>query len=198
MPVAVIVDWDGPYNSFDDFKKAMKEWSTNERTLYMALGSHNIVRYIGMTESPQSRPNQHPKLRDPKNRTFYTGNIVTQGISGRLSRKHAPDLTIAEHMLIWSIRPELNTRLVCKVPDDCVSVFSRFFTADNNEVSHNPLPKFGTYILAGSSFSDSQCTPSSGVPGDHAPPCTGSRGTPCSSRGRRPTLPIITPFPASI
>ena len=33
---------------------------------------------------------------------------------------------------------------------------------------------------------DSPCTPSNGVPGDHAPPCTGSRGTPCSSRGKGP------------
>ena len=197
MPVAVIVDWDGPYNSFDDFKKAMKEWSTNERTLYMALGSHNIVRYIGMTESPQSRPNQHPKLRDPKNRTFYTGNIVTQGISGRLSRKHAPDLTIAEHMLIWSIRPELNTRLVCKVPDDCVSVFSRFFTADNNEVSHNPLPKFGTYILAGSSFWTLSARRRAAYRATMHPPAPVAVA-PLAAVAAKAHLPIITPFPASI
>ena len=146
MPVAVVVDWYGPYKSFDDFKEAMKGWSTKERTLYMALGSHNKVRYIGMTENPQSRPNQHPKLREQNNKTFYTGNIVTQGISGRRSRKHAPDLAIAEHILIRSMQPELNTKLVYTVPNDCVSVFSRFFTTDNDEVPHNPLPKFPSLI----------------------------------------------------
>ena len=146
MPVAVIVDWYGPYKSFDEFKEAMKGWSTKERTLYMALGKHNTVRYIGMTQNPQSRPNNHPQLREQNNKSFYTGNIVTQGISGRRSRKYAPDLAIAEHILIRSMQPELNTNLVYTVPNDCVSVFSRFFTADNEEEPHNPLPKFPSLI----------------------------------------------------
>ena len=146
MPVAVIVDWYGPYRTFDEFKEAMKGWSTKERTLYMALGSHNKVRYIGMTQNPQSRPNRHPKLLERNNKTFYTGNIVTQGISGPRSRIHAPDLAIAEHILIRSIQPELNARLVHTVPNDCVSVFSRFFTADNDEIPHDPLPKFPSLI----------------------------------------------------
>ena len=30
MPVAVIVDWYGPYRNFDEFKEAMKGWSTKE------------------------------------------------------------------------------------------------------------------------------------------------------------------------
>ena len=146
MPVAVIVDWYGPYHSFGDFKQAMKGWSTKERTLYMALGSHNTVRYIGMTESPRTRPIQHPQLQDQYNRTFYTGNIVTQGISGPRSRKHAPDLRIAEHILIQSIKPELNTRMVHTFPNDCVAVFSRFFTTDSDEIPHDPLPKFPSLI----------------------------------------------------
>ena len=146
MPVAVIVDWYGPYKSFDDFKEAMKGWSKKERTLYMALGSYNKVRYIGMTESPQSRPNNHPILREQNNKTFYTGNIVTQGISGRRSEKRAPDLAIAEHILIRRIEPKLNTQLVYTLPDDCVSVFSRFFKTDNEEEAHNPLPKFPSLI----------------------------------------------------
>ena len=146
MPVAVIVDWYGPYNSFDDFKEAMKGWSTRERTLYMALGEYNKIRYIGMTQNPQSRPNNHPQLQEQNNKTFYTGNIVTQGISGRRSSRRAPDLKIAEHILIQSMKPELNAQLVNTVPSDCVSVYSRFFTTDNEEEPHNPLPKFPSLI----------------------------------------------------
>lgn len=153
MPVAVIVDWYGPYQSFDEFREAMKGWSMKERTLYMAVGSYNRVRYIGMTESPRTRPIQHPKLLERNNRTFYTGNIVTQGISGPRSRKHAPDLAIAEHILIRSIKPELNTRMVRTLPNDCVSVFSRFFTTDNDAVPHDPLPKF-PFLIAFHSYTE--------------------------------------------
>ena len=81
-----------------------------------------------------------------KQETFYTGNIVTQGISGRRSKKRAPDLAIAEHILIRRIEPELNTQLVYTLPDDRVSVFSRFFKTDNEEEAHNPLPKFPSLI----------------------------------------------------
>ena len=146
MPVAVIVDWYGPYIGLDDFKDAMKGWSKKERTLYMALGSYNTVRYIGMTENPRSRPNNHPKLEEPDNKRFYTGRIVTQGISGRRSRKHAPDLTIAEHALIYCLEPELNDKLVNTLPDDCVSVYSRFFKVEAENEVHAPLPKFPSLI----------------------------------------------------
>ncbi len=146
MPVAVIVDWYGPYNSLDGFTCAMKKWPENERTLYMALGPYNRIHYIGMTESPHYRPYQHQQLQEPENKTFYTGNIVTRGISGRRGQTHAPDLTIAEHILIWKMQPKLNIALINNPPDDCVSVFSRFFKIDAHDVSHNPLPKFSSLI----------------------------------------------------
>lgn len=146
MPVAVIVNWYGPYRSFEDFKEAMKGWSKKERTLYMALGSYNKVRYVGMTERPNSRPNQHPKLKDKKNRSFYTGNIVTQGISGPRSRKHSPDLAIAEHVLVYDLKPELNDKMKDTVPRDCVSVFSQFFRTDNEDIPHRPLTKFPSLV----------------------------------------------------
>ena len=146
MPVAVIVNWYGPYTNFKDFKDAMKDWSKKERTLYMAFGLHNKIRYIGMTENPRYRPYGHLKLQHPRNKTFYTGNIVTQGISGRRLKKHAPDLTIAEHLLIFSLKPELNAKLKNTIPSDCISVFSQFFRIRDEDEPHYPLPKFPSLI----------------------------------------------------
>lgn len=72
----------------------------------MALGSYDKFRYVGMIESPNSRANNHPKLKDEQDRSFYTGNIVTQGISGPRSSRHSPDLAVAEHVLIYDLQPE--------------------------------------------------------------------------------------------
>ena len=146
MPVAVIVNWYGPYGSFGEFKEAMKTWSEKERTLYMALGSYNTFRYVGMTESPNTRPYGHPKLKDKANSSFYTGNIVTQGISGPRSRFHSPDLAISEHVLIYGLKPELNDKMKYAAPRDCVSVYSQFFRTDNEDIPHRPLIKFPTLI----------------------------------------------------
>ena len=146
MPVAVIVHWYGPYSDFDYFKEAMKRWSEKERILYMALGPYNRVRYIGMTQNAGFRLNDHPKLEEPGNKTFYTGRIATQGISGRRSTKHAPDLMIAEHTLIYYLRPELNTKLINTPPNDSVSVYSRFFKAETENEEHDPLPKFPSHL----------------------------------------------------
>ena len=145
-PVAVIVNWYGPYTCLSSFKVAMRGWSTRERILYMALGKHNIVRYIGMTQSPQYRFSNHRKLEDPDNVTFYIGNIVTQRPSGRRPSRRAPDLKIAEHILIRSIQPTLNTQQVGTVPGDCVSVYSRFFKPDNMDETHDPLRKFPSIV----------------------------------------------------
>ena len=146
MPVAVIVDWYGPYNSFDAFRSAAREWVKNARILYMALGTYNKVRYVGLTEKPRHRFYNHPKLRDPGNTAFFAGEIVTQGISGPRSAKRAPDLNLAEHALISYLEPEMNERRTAGIPADCVSVFSRFFDPNDGETPVSPLPKFPLVI----------------------------------------------------
>ena len=53
MPVAVIVDWYGPYKSYRAFQReAANNWPKGTRTLYMALGRHKTYRYIGLTRRP--------------------------------------------------------------------------------------------------------------------------------------------------
>ena len=63
MPVAVIVDWYGPYGRLDDLKDVVKdEWRGEGRTLYMALSGWNKYQYVGLSENPPSRiHNSHPK-----------------------------------------------------------------------------------------------------------------------------------------
>ena len=145
MPIAVIVDWFGPYNSLKDLKYAAREWPIKTRVLYMALGSHNTYRYIGMTDAPGHRFDNHPKLKDEDNRTFYAGAIVTQGISGPRGGGRPPDLKLAERTLISFLQPKLNKQHKKTVPDDCISIFSCFYDSIN-ETSTNPLPKFPSLV----------------------------------------------------
>ena len=144
MPVAVIVDWYGPYKGLKTFRQEVRSiWRNDARTLYMALGSYNRVRYVGLTESPVRRIcNRHEHLENGENSAFYIGEIVTQGISGRRRRKHSPDLRLAERTLIRHFQPELNSDLVEADPDDCISIFSRFYDPRDLETPSYPLPKF--------------------------------------------------------
>ena len=144
MPIAVVVDWYGPYRSLKALQReATKNWPRGTRTLYMALGRYNTYRYIGLTRHPGYRFAAHKKLKNKENRFFYLGEIATQGIVGRRrGRRRAPDLSYAEWALIRFFQPELNENLIDSDPDDCVSVFSRFFDKNDYESPINPLPKF--------------------------------------------------------
>ena len=144
MPIAVIVDWYGPYKSLDAIAKDAKlNWSDTKRALYMALGSSNKYRYVGLTTRPHIRIGKHhDKLNRRKNRKFFVGEIVTQGISGRRKKKTPPDLRLAEHALIRYLKPKLNERKKFTNPDDCVSIFSCFYSHRDYETVVNPLPTF--------------------------------------------------------
>ena len=154
MPVAVIVDWYGPYTELRTFRQTVRsDFPKVKRALYMALGSYNIVRYIGLTETPVTRIcSQHGSLEDDGNRRFYIGEIVTNGISGPRNRVGSPDLHLAERALIRHLQPELNIHFKGTEPEDCVSIFSRFYTPADFDTPHSPLPRFPT-LVAYSSWS---------------------------------------------
>ena len=80
-------------------------------------------------------------MKHEGNRTFYLGEITTQGIVVR-HRSRPPDLRYAEWALIRFLQPRLNSQHVDLDPDDCVSVFSRFFDRKDYETPINPLPRF--------------------------------------------------------
>ena len=92
----------------------------------MTLGTYNELRYVGLTETPERRFYNHPKLRDPVNMAFFAGEIVTQSIYGRRSAKRAPDFNLAEQTLASHLKPEMNERRITGIPADCVSVFLGF------------------------------------------------------------------------
>ena len=146
MPIAVIVDWYGPYHGIKEFKNEVtdREWE-GSRILYMALGRHGEYRYIGMTISPKERFRRdlHRPMFKKKNKTFYAGAIETQHVHTRRGKK-PPDLRFAEHALIYFLKPRLNTQNKFTPPADCVSVFSRFFDLD--EEPKDPPPLFPPFV----------------------------------------------------
>ena len=155
MLVAVIVDWYGPFEGLNDFTAAMgnsQEWPKGTRTFYLALGSHNKFRYIGLTENPAARFRDHPKIKDYGNKRFFAGEIVTQGISGRRRSPRSPDLAMAEHALISYFQPELNSHLLLKQLTDCVSIFSRFFDPNDYVTPRRPLPTKFPPVIAYNSW----------------------------------------------
>lgn len=153
MPIAVIVDWYGPYDSLPLFKAEMQNWPRGCKGLYMGVQRGNIVGYIGLTTSPATRFNTHPKLTHPDNIRFFCGEIVSQGVGGRRATKCKTDLKIAEHALIRRVRPKLNAHLVDRDFDDCFVIYSRFFKRMDYETPINPLPKFPS-VIAYNSYSD--------------------------------------------
>ena len=145
MPIAVIVEWYGPYDSFDKLKEAVKKEWKKERTLYMALARGNKYQYIGRTNTPPDRINSnHKKLNHKDNEKFYIGQIVTQGITGPRNGGQPPDLKLAENTLIRALKPDLNIKNKYTDPYDIVSIFSCFYDPDSekDEAVTNPLPKF--------------------------------------------------------
>ena len=146
MPEAVIVDWYGPYFSKEELRQEAKDFDDGTCVLYMALKARNIVNYIGLTERPQSRFNNHEKLVHPDNKTFYVGEIITRGTGGRRRFKHRADHKLAEHALISYFDPNLNSSLNKKELADCCVIYSRFFDTEDAELPTAVLPKFPRMI----------------------------------------------------
>ena len=147
MPIAVIVEWYGPYIGFKALRSVvLSEWK-RERTLYMALARGNKYQYIGRTKTPPNRINSnHKKLNHEDNEKFYIGQIVTQGITGPRNGGQPPDLKLAENTLIRALKPELNTKNKSTDPYDIVSIFSCFYHPEKYELATKSLPKFPTVL----------------------------------------------------
>ena len=142
MPIAVIVEWYGPFIGFGALRCAVRSEWKKERTLYMALARGNKYQYIGRTKTPPDRINSnHKKLNHKDNEKFYIGQIVTQSITGPRNGGQPPDLKLAENTLIRALKPELNTRNKFTDPCDIVSIFSCFYDPKNYERATNPLPE---------------------------------------------------------
>ncbi len=142
MPEAIIVDWYGPYYSKDELRQEAKDFDTKQCILYMALKQRNVVNYVGMTENPHSRFDNHEKLANPENKSFYIGEIRTRGAGGKRRFKHRTDHKLAEHVLIAYLQPPLNKSLSTRELADCCVLYSRFFSKDDGEIPIEVLPKF--------------------------------------------------------
>ncbi|MBU2935084.1 MULTISPECIES: hypothetical protein [Pacificibacter] len=152
MPIAIIVEWYGPYTSLQDFKKEASAWGKGSRTLYMGISngdapSTSTINYIGLSTSPSSRFGGHPKMKDPINNTYYLGEIATAGLSGRRTRKTPTDLHIAEGALIYKLQPKLNVSRKSALPEDCVVIYSRFWDR-NDGITPMPTPDFFPELIA--------------------------------------------------
>ena len=154
MPVASIVDWYGPYKSYKRFVSEAREMATT-RCVYMGVGGPvdtPRVLYIGLSTRPNTRFVKHHALENPKISQFFVGEITTSGLPGRRRKKVPTDLDATEHALIAYLSPELNVRRKYTLPEDCVSVFSRFF-GKNNWEKPKPTPEFFPPLFAFNTYS---------------------------------------------
>ncbi len=154
MPVASIVDWYGPYRSYRRFVSEAHQIATN-RCVYMGVGGTADklrVLYIGLSTRPNTRFANHHALTNPDIKQFFIGEITTSGLPGRRRKKVPTDLDATEHALIAYLSPELNVRRKNTLPEDCVSVFSRFFGRNNWE-KPKPTPYFFPPLIAFNTYS---------------------------------------------
>lgn len=125
VPVASIVDWYGPYNSYKRFVSEAQQIATN-RCVYMSVGGPTDtlrVVYIGLSTRPNIRFAKHHALIDPMIKQFFIGEITTSGLPGRRRKKVPTDLDATEHALIAYLSPKLNIRR--KKP--CQRIACRYF-----------------------------------------------------------------------
>ena len=152
MTFGIIVDWYGPFYDLQSLKQAAKDYAKGDKVLYMGIAKNNVVKYIGLSTSASSRFNYHHKLTKHEGEftKFFIGNIESQGISGAKVGRHPKDLKLAEHMLINVLYPEHNKKSKDARPETCGSLYSRFYTEDENgeynTADTKPLPKFPVLI----------------------------------------------------
>lgn len=152
MTFGIIVDWYGPYFDLASLKKSAKDYAKGEKVLYMGVSKGNIVNYVGLSTSASSRFDYHHKLSSNQDKftKYFIGNIESQGVSGPRPGKQPRDLKLAEHMLINVLYPDFNTVSKDGKPQDCGSLYSRFFLengeGDYDDGDGKPLPKFPTFI----------------------------------------------------
>lgn len=151
MGIAIIVDWYGPYRSKSELAASMKHYSAGTKCLYMAAGRDGRIRYIGRTEGPASRLNNHEKMALARDADFYCGNIVSQGVAGRRATACKTDLGAAERALVVRLQPELNDHLKKGEVGDCVVIYSRFWDAETEE-RRVPPPQGFPHLLAFDSY----------------------------------------------
>lgn len=127
MALAVILDWIGPFKDYGEFKTVIKDWDGYD-LLYMALGPYNKLNYIGLSRSSKNRFSQHSKMENDDNKSFWFAEIVSQRTAGRKKGGQSADLKAAERFLIQYLDPILNSDHKGTFPDDCISIFSRFYS----------------------------------------------------------------------
>ncbi|MEM9854304.1 MAG: hypothetical protein AAF841_07595 [Pseudomonadota bacterium] len=134
MPISVIVDWYGPYKSFEEFRADAAQ-EQRGRWLYAGVdksAGRLACRYLGLSTSPGTRFQYHHVLTETPFDEYYLGEIVTAGLAGRRKSVHPADLSIAENALLVHLDSRMN-KTNKNDPEDCVSIFSRFFDKKNPE-----------------------------------------------------------------
>lgn len=152
--VSIIVDWYGPFEKKVAAGQAQR-WGDGEKLLYMALGSHNICRYVGRTTAKnlRQRLSGHDQVKGDDD--LYIGRVATSGIPGPNPGVVPRDLRDAEHALVFALQPERNEQLKANPPYDCVVVYSRTFNDPWEEARTTPPPKFPTLVICDPSLSQS-------------------------------------------
>ena len=151
MAFGIIVDWYGPYYDLTSFRKNARDYAKGDKVLYMAIAPQNVVEYVGISISAATRFGYHHVLTDYEDdfKSYYIGNIESQGISGKKKEQHPPDLKLAEHMLINVLYPKHNKDHKDMRPKNCGVLYSRFFSDDESrdyETIESPMERFPSFI----------------------------------------------------
>jgi len=133
-PLAIIVDWFGPYSLQTAKKIARESFGTG---VYLAIGRQkfqkapSLIQYIGLGNLLQRLKEDHHKLRlITRDRKIWLGEVGSEGIPGPKRKRTNVQLDLVEWAHAYFLALPLNDKKRQTPPDRSVTVVNRWWKAD--------------------------------------------------------------------
>lgn len=141
MLIAIVVDWYGPFSSFDEAANKLSGYGLDEG-LYLAIGKRKGQRqkrlqYVGISQDVKDRidPRKHHRLKFiTRDLYLWVGEVASHAVAGRPRDRqpvaHSITVNLAEWCLAYFFRLPLNKKKRNNPPPRPVILINRWFQTD--------------------------------------------------------------------
>jgi hypothetical protein len=141
MPIAIMVDWCGPFKNTDEAREKIADYGLEEG-LYLAIGKrkgqHNrSMQYVGISLDIKNRinPKTHHRLKYiTRDLRLWIGEVASHAVAGRpRSRQavsHSLTVDLAEWATAYFLTLPLNKKKRDNPPNQSVMLVNRWFDRD--------------------------------------------------------------------
>ncbi|HPS31663.1 MAG TPA: hypothetical protein PLZ43_15520 [bacterium] len=134
--LGIIIDWYGPFQKSEAFKKI--EENSFKKGLYLLTGKvkyqrdKSCVQYIGLSKDILKRLKNHEKVDQiTKEQKIWLGKVASCGISGKKSKVTDRRIDDAESAMIYFMCPPMNKRKKKNPPQNTTTVVNRWWSSKN-------------------------------------------------------------------